>query len=45
MNTEYNDLVGAENVIRNTEWIRLTFVKCLTPEKRIIGKDHYWITE
>lgn len=37
MNTEYNDLLRVEDIIFNTELIRLTFVKCLTSAKRIIG--------
>ena len=29
--------------IKNTQFMRLTFVKRLTSEHRIIGKDHYWV--
>lgn len=38
----YNALVN--HYIRNTEYMRLTFVKRLTGNKPIIGEDHYWIT-
>lgn len=41
---KYNDHIGNEYNIRNTQFMRLTFVKRLTSKHRIIGEDHYWIT-
>ena len=40
---KYNLRVGNEYNILNTQFMRLAFVKRLTSDKRIIGKDHYWI--
>lgn len=39
---KYNERIRQYN-IRNTQFMRLTFVKRLTSAKRIIGEDHYWV--
>ena len=40
---KYDERVGDDFNIHNTQFMRLTFVKRLTSAKRIIGEDHYWI--